>query len=118
MSDVLTPAALAMMLLEGLKELWRKFVAKDPLYEFPPKVLAVLLVALTYLAVPLLAFLGVGAYQFPTDWVEFARGFVVAVLTAMVSSALYVVGLRPFRMFAREYYALETKVKGFKKTKK
>lgn len=118
MSDVLTPAALGMMLLEGLKELWRKFVAKDPFYEFPPKVLAVLLVAFTYLAVPLLALLGVGEYQLPTDWVEFARGLVVAILTAIVSSALYVVGLRPFRMFAREYKALKNNVKAFKKMKK
>jgi|SRR3990172_10035021 len=118
MSDVLTPAALGMMLLEGLKELWRKFVAKDPFYEFPPKVLAVLLAAFTYLAVPLLALLGVGNYQFPTDWVEFVRQLVVTILTTIVASALYVTGLRPFRMFAREYKALQNNVKSFKKSKK
>ena len=97
MSDVLTPAALAMMLLEGLKELWRKFVAKDPLYEFPPKVLAALLVALTYLAVPLLAFLGVGAYQFPTDWVEFGKYAVLVLLSSLVSSGAYNMSLKPIK---------------------
>jgi fatty-acid desaturase len=117
MSDVLSPAALGMLMLEALKELWRKFVAKDPFYEFPPKVLAVLLVTLTYLAVPLLALLGVGDYQLPTDWVDFVRQLVVTILTAIVASALYVTGLRPFRMYAREYRALKENVKSkrFKK---
>jgi drug/metabolite transporter (DMT)-like permease len=118
MSDILTPAALGMLMLEGLKELWRKFVAKDPFYEFPPRVLAVLLVAFTYLAVPLLALLQVGDYPLPTDWVDFVRKLVVAILTAIVASALYVTGLRPFRVYAREYRAMQANSKSFKKMKK
>lgn len=124
MSNVLTPAALATYLLELLKEFWRKYVAKDPFYEFPPKAIAVLLVVLNYVAVLVLALLGLEGYELPTDWASSLRILLVAVLSALVSSALYVVGLRPFRIYAREYKALQEKVKeynfykGSKKSKK
>lgn len=105
MSDVLTPAALSVYLLEILKGFWRTYVANDPLFEFPPRVLGALLVALNFLSGLVLAGLAVPGNSFPTDWVAWTQSLLVAVLASLVSSALYVVGFKPFVQFKRLYEA-------------
>ncbi len=99
---MITSAALAVYLLELLKGLFA-LVTKNPGFEFSPKVLAALLVVANAVSVLLLAVLGVEGYSLPTDWQSWVKALIVAVLGALVSSALYVVGYKPFKLFAQAY---------------
>ena len=113
---MITAAALAVYLLELLKKLF-SVITKNPGFEFSPKVMAALLVTTNAVAVLILAVLGVQGYDLPTDWVSWTKTLIVAVLGALVSSALYVVGYTPFKYFYEEFYARK-QAKTIVKTKK
>lgn len=117
MDGVLTPAALSVYLLELLKGFWRRYVANDPSFEFPPKVLAALLVALNFGSGLILALLAVPGNELPTDWLAWTRSLLVAVLAALVSSALYVTGYKPFLAFKERFEAMKAKSVKAKKAK-
>lgn len=119
MSSILTPAALAMYMLELLKEFWQKVVAKDETYEFPPKVIAALLVLFNFAATVVLALLGLEGYELPTDWTLALKTLLLAILSAVVSSTLYVTGLKPFKAYVKEHKAEEAReAKAARKAKK
>jgi len=101
---MVTSAALAVYLVELLKKLLA-LVTKNPSFEFAPKVMAALLVLANAVSVLILALLDVEGYSLPTDWVMWTKALAVAVLGALVSSALYVVGYTPFKYFYQEFYA-------------
>jgi len=101
---MITSAALSVFLVEGLKQLVAKATG-NPNFEFPPKVLAALLVLANAVAVLLLAILGVDGYNLPTDWISWAKALLVAILGALVSSGLYVIGYKSFKAFSQKYYA-------------
>jgi drug/metabolite transporter (DMT)-like permease len=101
---MVTSAALAVYLVELLKQAVAK-ISGDPFFEFSPKVMAALLVVANAVAVLILAVLGADGYQLPTDWVAWTKVLILAVLGALVSSALYVVGLKPFKIWSQEFYA-------------
>lgn len=107
---MITSSALAVYLVEALKQLVAKSTG-NPGYEFPPKVMAALLVVANAVSVLILAFLGVDGYELPTDWVGWTKALVIAVLGAVVSSALYVVGYAPFKQFWYEFYANSKRAK-------
>lgn len=113
---MVTSAALAVYLMELLKK-FLSLITKNPGFEFTPKVMLALLVVANAVAVLILAVLGVEGYQLPTDWVMWTKTLIVAVLGALVSSALYVVGYAPFRAFYEEYYAKRQTKKVLKKAK-
>jgi hypothetical protein len=100
---MITSASLAVFLVEMLKQLVAK-VSGNPGFEFSPKLLAALLVLANAVAVLILAFLGVDGYTIPTDWMAWSKALAVAVLGALVSSALYVVGYVPFKQYWHEFY--------------
>ena len=110
---MITSAALAVYLVELLKKLVA-YLTKNPLFEFSPKFMAALLVLANAVAVLILALLGVQGYNLPTDWVSWAKTLAVAILGALVSSALYVVGYAPFRTYWHDFYAVKT-IKKLKK---
>lgn len=110
---MITSASLAVYLVELLKSLVAR-TTNNPGYEFPPKVMAALLVVANAVSVILLALLDVEGYELPVDWTSWAKALIVAVLGALVSSALYVVGYRPFRNFWNDFYAGK---RGAKKSK-
>jgi hypothetical protein len=111
---MISSAALAVYLVELLKQ-FLAWVTKNPGFEFTPKAMAALLVVANAVSVLILAVLGVDGYQLPTDWVTWAKTLVVAVLGALVSSALYVLGYAPFKVFYDEFYArAKAKVKKVK----
>jgi drug/metabolite transporter (DMT)-like permease len=101
---MITSAALAVYLVELLKKAIA-VLTSNPNFEFSPKAMAALLVLANAVAVLILALLGVDGYNLPTDWVSWAKALVVAILGALVSSALYVVGYVPFKQFYHEFYA-------------
>ena len=107
---MVTSAALAVYLVELLKQFFAK-VYNDPFFEFSPKAMAALLVVANAVAVLILAVLGAEGYDLPVDWLAWVKTLVLAVLGALVSSALYVVGYAPFRAFWYEYKAKLAKAK-------
>lgn len=107
---MVTSAALAVYLVELLKGFFAK-VYNNPSFEFAPKVMAALLVVANAVAVLILAVLGADGYQLPTDWLTWTKTLVLAVLGALVSSALYVVGYAPFKSFWYDYKAKMAKAK-------
>jgi hypothetical protein len=100
---MVTSAALAVYLVELLKKFFA-WITKNPAFEFNPKVMAALLVFANAVSVLILAVLGADGYELPTDWVTWTKTLLLAVLGALVSSALYVVGYAPFREFYHEFY--------------
>lgn len=100
---MLTSASLAVFLVELVKELAKK-LTKNPEFEFNPKVMAALLVVANAASSLILAFLGVAGYEIPTDWVSWTKALALAILGALVSSGLYVMGLKPFKAFSQRYY--------------
>src|SRR5689334_7964772 len=113
---MITSAALAVYLVELLKGAIAR-ATNNPAFEFSPKVLAALLVVANAVAVLVLAVLGQAGYQLPTDWVAWAKTLLLAVLGALVSSALYVVGYIPFKEFYRNFYGGATAQVKAKKSK-
>lgn len=108
---MISSAALAVYLIELLKKAL-------PIVVFSPKAMAALLVVANAVAAILLALLGLDGYTIPTDWLSWAKTLVVAVLSALVSSTLYVVGYIPFKLWAEEFKAIkEIKFKGTRKSK-
>lgn len=101
---MITSSALAVYLVELLKQAIAALTS-NPSFEFSPKVMAALLVVANAVSSLLLAFLGVDGYTIPTDWIAWVKALAIAVLGALVSSALYVVGYVPFKQFYREFYA-------------
>lgn len=101
---MITSAALAVYLIELLKKAL-------PNVDFSPKVMAGLLVVANAVASILLALLGVEGNTIPTDWLSWAKALLVAVLSAVLSSTMYVVGYKPFKEAFVKFYAKKNKAK-------
>lgn len=93
LTGVLTAGALAAVVLEGLKWLIR-WLKKDYLFEFPVKFYAFLLPVFTFAVEPLLAFLSVGEYVWPTDWRGWLMQLVVVVLSSLVATVAHKLGIK------------------------
>jgi hypothetical protein len=100
---MITASALAVYLVELLKKAVA-VLTSNPGFEFSPKAMAALLVVANAAASLILAVLGVDGYTIPTDWMAWSKALAVAVLGALVSSALYVVGYVPFKQYWHEFY--------------
>ena len=98
----LTIGALSALILEGLKWVVRKFVVKDMEYDFPAWIYAALLAALNVLLIPVMAFLGQGEYQMPTNWIQWVLDVLLAVLGSL---GTYTLALRPLKTYRKTYLA-------------
>lgn len=103
---MVTSAALAVFLVEALKQLIARATGNGA-FEFSPKIMAALLVLANAVSALFLAFLGMDGYTIPTDWIMWAKTLAVAILGALVSSGLYVVGYAPFRQYWHEFYMVK-----------
>jgi drug/metabolite transporter (DMT)-like permease len=99
---MVTSASLAVYLVELVKS-FMKWILKEPSYEFNPKFMAALLVVANAGASLLLAVLGVEGYSIPTDWLGWSKALVLAILGALVSSAVYVMGYAPFKFYVEDF---------------
>jgi hypothetical protein len=100
---MITSSALAVYLVELLKKAIA-VLTSNPAFEFSPKAMAALLILANAVASLILALLGVDGYTIPTDWLSWAKALAVAILGALVSSALYVVGYVPFKQYWHQFY--------------
>jgi len=89
METVLTSASMAVLILEGIKWVYRKYIIKNPEFNFSQGFYMVSLAVLNVLSIPLLAFLGVEGAIMPTDWVLFTKLVVLTGLSSLVSLVGY-----------------------------
>lgn len=94
---VFSVALLAAVILEVLKFVVRKFVLKNPEYDFPRWFYIVALPVLNFTLVPLLALLGFDDYSFPADWSAWALELVRIVIMSVTSSLAFNFGVKPLR---------------------
>lgn len=90
----LSPGALAAFLWQVIKWIIR-MILKNPDWSIPVKWNVLAVAVLAYLIVPLLAFLGIGSYQFPSSWPEFFRQLIVLILQVLVGMSLHAIALAP-----------------------
>lgn len=104
-SQILINGGLAMLILEGVKLLY-KWIAKKPGFDFPPVFYGVAVPTLNILVIPVLAFLGVQGVSMPVDWLGWARGALLVATGSLVSLLFYSGGLKKLKDY-RETYRLE-----------
>ena len=99
--DVLTPGSLSALLIELLKFIWRKYVIKNPEYDFPTAFYGIVIPVLNVLVVPLLYFLGVSGYDLPTDWAGWGVMVIRILVASLISVFVYKGGIKPLKDYSR-----------------
>lgn len=98
--DILTAGTLTVLFIEFVKWLWRKFVAKDMTFDFPPIYYETMLPLVTFLWSYVLGIVGWG------EPVTFDVPYVIKwVVNIFVALALYYLGVKPFKEYAKVYKA-------------
>lgn len=100
--DIFVGGGLAMLILEGLKWIFRNWIIKNPEYEFHPNVYLVAIPVLNALLIPLAAFLGVEGATMPTDWVSFGKMIVVLLIQSLVTVLIYENTLKPMKAYGEK----------------
>jgi len=100
---MLTPAVLVMGLIELFKIIWRKFVVKNPDYDFPPNFYTFINPVLQVLVLPLMALLIPEQYPMPTDWVLFIRTVLLVVINSYLTTWLYNNTIAKARVYRKAY---------------
>ena len=105
---VVSSALVAAALMEGLKWLVR-LVMKQPEFDFPVKFYVFILPVLSFLAIPLLAFLGFVDFVMPLDWLMWGQELGRVVLTSLLAVASYELTFKPLKAYyqARKAKALK-----------
>jgi hypothetical protein len=101
--NVITAGAVSALLLEGLKWIWRKWVVKDPAYNFNPKFYLVALPILNFLLIPALAFLQIPGYALPADWQAWLLQLSQTVLATFITVFSYEFSVRPLKAYNEAY---------------
>jgi len=98
--EVVSQATMAMLILEGIKQLL-KLATKNPDYELDPRMYLILLPVLSLLSVPLLAVMDWAVM--PTDWLGFGKEILQALVAALASVFIYDNTLKGVKTRIREY---------------
>ena len=96
---VVTAAGLSTLILQGVKWLWRKFVAKDMNYCFPAWFYLVSVPVLNIAVVPLLAMIGFVGFEMPTDWMIWAQNIVQVLIGSLISVFAYNDAVAPLNAY-------------------
>jgi len=96
---VITAGGASALILQGIKWLWRKFVAKDMLYDFPVWFYAIIVPILNILVVPLLALVGFTGFSMPTDWTGWARNILQVLVGTVISFFTYNEAIKPLYQY-------------------
>lgn len=102
LEQLLINGGLAMLILEGVKLLLRRFY-KDQGFDFSAGFYYVAIPVLNILVIPLLALLKVGEIQMPSDWVDWIRMAVVVLISSLVSLLFYNGGYKQLKEYSKKY---------------
>ena len=98
---LLTTGGLAMLILEGVKWLIILF-KKDPDFKLPVKVIVISLPILSFAMQPFFAWLGIGDFTIPADWIGWIKTLIVISLSSVMSVVIYNLGIDSLNGAARE----------------
>lgn len=98
---VLTAGGLSALVLEGIKIIWRRWVLKNPDFDFSEKFYLVVIPVLNVLLQPVLGLLLNDSSMIPSDWIGFARLVVLTLLASLVSIVSYEGGIKPLKVYTR-----------------
>jgi len=114
MEEILSVGGLTAVLIEGIKIAWRKWVAKDPLYEFPTAFYTIALPLSNALMPFVLFFLGlqVESPVLTMGWQELLKYLGVIFLSSLVSLVAYTGDIKPLRDYGMRK-AEEKKIEKF-----
>lgn len=98
--NVISAGALAALILEGLKWIFRKYIIKDPNFAFDPKFYLFMLPVLNFILIPALAFIQVPGYALPSDWNGWAIQLIQCVLASLVSVFGYEKAMLPLKNYS------------------
>jgi drug/metabolite transporter (DMT)-like permease len=102
---IVTAGGTTAAIVQGIKWLWRKFVAKNMLYEFPAWFYALSVPVLNILVVPLLAIVGFTGFAMPTDWTGWVQNIIQVLIGTVISFVTYNEAIRPFNVYRAELAA-------------
>jgi hypothetical protein len=97
---VVTAGSAVSLLVQGIKWLWRKFVAKNMSYEFPGWFYAISLPVLNIAILPVLYWLGFSVGSLPTtSWATWGFGLLQILIQSLISFFVYNTAIKPFNMY-------------------
>lgn len=99
----ISAGAVSLLVLEGIKYILRKWIIKNPEFDFDPKFYYIALPVLNVLLIPLLALIFVGQFEMPTDWTGFARLIIQTLIASLISVFGYDQGLKPLKEYSALY---------------
>jgi len=97
--DIFVGGGLAMVLLEGLKWVFRNWIIKNPEYNFPANFYLIAIPILNVLMMPVAALLGVEGAVMPTDWAGFGKALIVLLIQSLVTVFAYENTLKPLKAY-------------------
>jgi len=98
LAPVITTAAVAMLVLEGIKWATRKWIVKDPTYDFPVKFYLVMLPILNLLAPYAIWLVGQGALPVYT-WQTLLQALGTLMLQSLLSVGEYNLTVKPLKTY-------------------
>jgi len=98
---IITAGGASSLILQGVKWLWRKFIAKDMQYEFPAWFYVLSIPVLNILVVPLLALVGFVGFTMPTDWTGWIRNILQVLIGTAISFFTYNTAIKPLNEYGR-----------------
>jgi len=101
LTTMITAGGVSTLILEGAKWVLRKWILKNPEYDFPTGFYVVAIPVLNVLVVPLLALLAVEGFVLPADWIEWVRMVVQVLIASLITLIGYNGGLQPLKEYAR-----------------
>lgn len=103
--EIVTGGGLTVLLLEAIKFIWRKFVAKDDTFDFPPAYYVVAIPVGNVAMIPVLALIGVPGAAMPSDWAGFAQSVAQVAIASLVTLVGYNAGVKPLKEYNKAYKA-------------
>jgi hypothetical protein len=107
-APVITSATIAMLVLEGIKWITRKWIVKDPAYDFPMKFYLVMLPILNLLAPYAIWLVGQGTLPVYT-WQTLLQSLGTLLLQSLISVGGYNLTVKPLKTY---YYSRIADVSG------
>lgn len=104
MGEIITAGGLTTLILEGIKILWRKFIAKDMSYDFPVAFYTISIPLLNALMPFVIFWLGftVESPVLGMTLIELVRYLLGILLGSLVSLVGYTAGVKPLKEYSRE----------------
>lgn len=103
--DMFISGGVAALLLELIKWVVRKWVLKQPDFDFHPNIYLVAIPVLNILLIPVAALLGVEGAVMPTDWISFVRSAVAILVQSLVTVFVYQGSIKPLKTYKEEILA-------------